>query len=58
MTTLIFKANTTKRGTLRQFHLSTGQIFGFACGIDKDARTKSYLFLFLCFQVEIEITKK
>ena len=58
MKTLIFKSNKSKRGTLRQFHLSTGRFLGIAFGLDKGVGSRSYTFLFLCFQVEIEITKK
>jgi len=58
MKTLIFKANKSKKETLRQLHLSTGRFLGFACGIDKNGRSKTYTFLFLCFQIEIDITKK
>ena len=58
MTTLIFKSKQSKRETLKQFHLLTGRFLGFACGIDKNGRSRTYTFLFLCFQVEIDITKK
>ena len=56
MKTLIFKANKSKRGTLRQLHISRGPFLGLACGIDKCGKQKTYIVLFLCFQIEIEIT--
>ena len=58
MKTLIFKAKKSKRGTLRQLHISQGPFLGLACGIDKCGKTKSYIVLLLCFHIEIEITKK
>ena len=57
MKTLIFKANKSKRGTLRQLHISRGPFLGLACGIEKDGKQKTYIVLFLCFQIELEITK-
>ena len=58
MKTLIFKTNKSKRGTLRQLHISQGPFLGLACGIDKCGKQKTYIVLFLCFQFEIDITKK
>ena len=58
MKTLIFKANKSRRGTLRQFHISQGPFLGIAFGRDKNGKQKTYTVLFLCFQIEIEITKK